>query len=120
MSQAKPITQADFETLKNTKGLVFLDFWAPWCGPCKVMSPVVDEMAPEFPDVMFGKVDVDEEGDLANTFAVRSIPTFYLLNLPGDGTFDLQRDAVGKIIGSMSTFDFKMGIENLIKKAHAK
>jgi thiol-disulfide isomerase/thioredoxin len=119
MSQAKPITQTDFEILKNTKGLVFLDFWAPWCGPCKVMSPVVDQMVPEFPQVQFGKVDVDEEGGLANTFSVQSIPSFYLLNMPGDGTFDLKRDVVGKIVGAISPFEFKQGIEAMIKKAQS-
>jgi thiol-disulfide isomerase/thioredoxin len=118
-THAKDISLTDFEVLKHTKGLVFIDFWAVWCGPCKVMGPVIDQMMPDFPMVNFVKVNVDEVGELANLFGVQSIPTFYMLNLPGDGTFDLKRDAVGKMIGSVSPFDFKQGIDQLVKKSQS-
>ncbi len=116
---AKDISLVDFEALKQTKGLVFIDFWAEWCGPCKVMGPVIEQMIPEFPTVNFVKVNVDEVGELANDFGVQSIPTFFMINLPGDGTFDLKRDAVGKMIGAVSPFDFKQGIDQLVKKSQS-
>lgn len=57
---------------------VFVDFYADWCGPCKMMSPIIDEIAEENDDVIVGKVDVDENGELAMQFNVMSIPTILI------------------------------------------
>lgn len=55
---------------------VLVDFWASWCGPCRMMSPIVDQIAEECTDVKVGKINVDEQPELANQFRVMSIPTF--------------------------------------------
>jgi thioredoxin 1 len=62
------------ETIENNT-LVILDFWAEWCGPCKAYGPVYERVSEEFPDVVFGKIDTEEQQSLAGMFGIRSIPT---------------------------------------------
>ena len=69
----------NFETVKNSEKTVLLDFYADWCGPCRMVSPIVDEIAEENPQYLVGKINVDEETKLAAYFGVGSIPTLIVM-----------------------------------------
>lgn len=74
------ITKDTFKTeVENYKGTVFVDFYAEWCGPCKLTTPIIEEISKEMKDVKFVKVDVDQNPELASQFSVFSIPTFIIL-----------------------------------------
>jgi len=79
------ITKENFKAeVEEAKGLVVIDLWAEWCGPCRMLAPTVDELEREYPDVKFGKINVDEEPELARLFKVQSIPFIALVK---DNTF---------------------------------
>lgn len=85
-----------------TEKVVVIDFWATWCGPCKMMAPVVEEVAKDYPDVKVCKVNVDEEPELSNAFKIVSIPTIVVIKN-------------GEIIDSVVGYRPKEDIEKIIK-----
>lgn len=74
------ITNSNFEAeVLNSDKTVLIDFWATWCGPCKMLAPTIEEIANENPDIKVVKIDVDQEGELAAQFGVMSIPTLIVM-----------------------------------------
>lgn len=71
----KKLHEQNFSQEINNKNIALVDFYADWCGPCQMLSPVIDEIAKEREDIVVGKVNVDEEGLLASDYGVMSIPT---------------------------------------------
>lgn len=74
------INKDNFESVKNSEKKMLLDFYADWCGPCRMVSPIVDEIAEENPQYLVGKINVDEEPELAQAFGVATIPTLVVMN----------------------------------------
>lgn len=73
------VTMDNFNEVKNSDKTVLLDFYADWCGPCRMVSPIIDEIADENPDILVGKINVDEQQELASAFSVMSIPTLVVM-----------------------------------------
>lgn len=85
------------EEVLDYKGLVFVDFYAEWCGPCKVTSPLIDEISEEKKNIKFVKIDVDQNSNLSSQYSVFSIPTFMIFK---DGK------AVNQFVGAMGKESF--------------
>ena len=104
MSDYVVLNENNFDnTVAN--GLVLVDFWATWCGPCKMLAPTIDAIATEYKDrVVVGKVDVDESEALARRFGIMSIPTLFLFK---DG------EVVEKLVG----YRLKTELEELLNKS---
>ncbi len=74
------VNESNFKEFTGVKDrLVVLDFWATWCGPCRMLAPVLEEIETEYPEVAFGKVNVDEEAELVRMFKIINIPTLVFM-----------------------------------------
>ncbi len=72
------LNQTNFENVVTGNGIVIVDFWAPWCGPCRSFAPIYEQVAQKYPDIVFAKVNTEEEQALAGAFDIRSIPTLMI------------------------------------------
>ncbi|MBQ8763901.1 MAG: thioredoxin [Clostridia bacterium] len=73
------VNNSNFDSVKNSEKTVLLDFYADWCGPCRMVSPIVDEIASENPQYLVGKINVDDEPELAQAFGVATIPMLVVM-----------------------------------------
>ena len=100
------ITNENFESLKNGELPLVVDFWATWCGPCKAIAPLVEELAKEYDGkIVVGKCDVEENGDIAMEFGIRNIPTILFIK---DGK------VVDKFVGATTKAKLQEKFEKLL------
>lgn len=98
------ITSKNFEEISKTDKLVIIDFWATWCGPCRALSPIMDELAEQYKDeVVIGKCNTDEDNELAMQFGVRNIPMLAFLKN-------------GELVETLVGLQRKPDLEKLIEK----
>jgi thioredoxin 1 len=102
------LTEQNFESTILDGGIVLVDFWAEWCGPCRAFAPVYDSASEENTDIVFGKVDTDAEQNLAGAMRIMSIPTLMIFR-DGIGVFSqagaLPRPALDDLIGQVRALD---------------
>jgi len=73
------ITQENFEQVVTGNDFIILDYWAPWCGPCRSFAPVFEKVAEDYPDILFAKINTEEQQEIAAHFQIRSIPTLMIM-----------------------------------------
>ncbi len=117
------LTKETFEEKVNSSEIAVLDFWAPWCGPCKQFAPIFEKTAEKYPDILFGKINTEEEQELAGYFQIRSIPTIAIMRegivvfmqpgmIPEEGLDDL----IGKV-KELNMDEVRADIERQMKEA---
>jgi len=108
VSTLKVTGQSFSETVKS--GIVVLDWWASWCGPCRTFEPVFEKASTDHPDIVFGKVNTDEESELSETFGIRAIPTLMIFR-DGILLFNqagmLQADQLNELLNRARTLDME-------------
>jgi len=109
MGKVKEISDNIFdkEVIDEKGRAVFVDFWAPWCGPCRMIAPIVEELADEMNDeIKFTKMNVDDSPVVASRYGISSIPSLYLFQ---------KGEPIAKIVGAMGKADLKSRLEDALK-----
>jgi thioredoxin 1 len=116
------LTKDNFDQVVTGNDMVVIDFWAPWCGPCRGFAPVFEAASEKYPDIVFGKINSDDEQELAGQFGIRSIPTLVIFR-EQIGIFSqpgaLPASAFDDIIGKARALDMAMVHKEIAERESA-
>lgn len=101
---ALEVTDGNIKEILEKNKITVLDFWAPWCGPCKMLGPIIDDLSANNQDITIGKINVDENSKTAIEYGVRNIPTIL---------FFKNGEVIDKIVGIKSKIEFQTKIDGL-------
>ncbi len=117
------LTRENFKDTIDNNGLVLVDFWAEWCGPCRMFAPVYEDVSERYPDAVFGKVNTEMQRELAQMFGIRSIPTLMIFrdqiiifSQPGA----LPSSALEDVVQKAQALDMDMVREQIAKQQASK
>jgi thioredoxin 1 len=117
------LTRDNFKNTVDTNSLVLVDFWAEWCGPCRMFAPIYEDISERYPDAVFGKINTEMERELAQMFGIRSIPTLMIFrdqiivfSQPGA----LPASALEDVVQKAQALDMNMVREQIAKQQARK
>jgi len=117
------LTTENFNQEVENHSITILDFWAPWCGPCKSFGPIFEKVSEDYPDILFGKINTEDQQELGGHFQIRSIPTVMVLK-EGIAVFSqpgmLPEEALRDIIEQVVALDMDKVREEIAKEQAAK
>lgn len=113
------LTQENFEQTITSNDMVVIDFWAEWCGPCKSFAPTYEEISNQYPDIVFAKINTEQEQALAGHFQIRSIPTLMVFReqiILFSQAGALPKSALEEVIGKAQSLDMNQVREEIAKQ----
>lgn len=113
------LTKDNFEKTVTENDIVLIDFWASWCGPCKMFAPVFEQVSEKYPDIIFGKINTEEEQALAAHFQIKSIPTLMIFReqiIIFSQAGALPESALEEVIGKTKELDMNAVREEVAKQ----
>jgi thioredoxin 1 len=123
MNATVEVTEANFKDVAEKDGIVLIDWWAPWCGPCRAFAPTYEKVAGNHPDITFGKVNTEEQQALSGAFDIRSIPTLMILRdkvLIFSQAGALPEAALENLIGQVRALDMEKVREQIAEQDKAE
>ena len=113
------LTKANFEETITNNDMIIIDFWAPWCGPCRSFKPIFEDTSEKYPNVVFAKVNTDDERELAGSFQIKSIPTLMIFReqiIIFSQAGSLPASAFEEVIGKAQELDMNTVREEVAKQ----
>jgi len=113
------LTEENFESVVESNDIVFIDFWAEWCGPCRTFGPIYEKVSEQFPDITFAKIDTEDQQAIAASFNIQSIPTLMIIReqvIIYSQAGAMPEDALSDIVNQVQALDMTAIHEEIAAK----